>query len=680
MCTKLKKIEIRRVLITGIFILILSNGLFAQSLKKTFNYIEKGEVEKADLETGKFTEEIKKSGVDFTLYGIASCLIAINEGYHNYNPYKSLEMFEITSKINANKSEVNKFLEKYNLSIEKVHELIFQTILKEAKKVNTEESYQKALEVCQECFFKAEVLKLKEDAAYNNAKGDNSILTYEKFISSYPNSQYINEIKILSEKFAFEHAKFNLSLSSLNYYINKYSNNANIYIPIAIHLRDSILDVEESQRKEKAKLKPDILKSAIIASQNNYYKYVGIYGNRYFYSFPMKYYNGNQLFFQSLERDDLSPYVVNDNNELVKLNTCSEYGQETDRGSSFDSRVYITAIGTSNKTERFSFYSPYTLPNINSSYFQQVGYGISSYDQKASIITKTFSLAIEKTQGYSQYVGAKLIPYNIIFKEAPDIKDEDVDILFSTRLSNNDILIILKAKIEYLSGQLNRMFGIDGANKISRTFETAAYFKFIVISEDGSMLKSNRNYLLPMTFIRPIDNGFIIMSVIGKVISLDEKDFGRKSFVYSQTAGKNILVTEGINFDANLELENGIEIFKFNNSADLVKEIVVDKPSDANIGRPYPIYIQHSENYLCLFYLSFDQKIVNDCVYAFKLFDFDLNLKSTYIGEKPDVGGIPIRVLGDGNHGIPADFGYITSKDDIFYISNGGKLYTIPFK
>ena len=69
-----------------------------------------------------------------------------------------------------------------------------------------------------------------------------------------------------------------------------------------------------------------------------------------------------------------------------------------------------------------------------------------------------------------------------------------------------------------------------------------------------------------MTFIRPVDNGFIIMSVIGKVISLDEKDFGRKSLIYSQSAGKNILVTEGINFDANLKLENGIEIFKFNNS------------------------------------------------------------------------------------------------------------------
>ena len=106
----------------------------------------------------------------------------------------------------------------------------------------------------------------------------------------------------------------------------------------------------------------------------------------------------------------------------------------------------------------------------------------------------------------------------------------------------------------------------------------------------------------------------------------------------------------------------------------------MDNPTDDNIGRPYPIYIQHSENYLCLFYLSFDQKIVNDCVYVFKLFDFDLNLKSTYIGERPDVGGIPIRVLGDGNHTIPGDFGYITSKNDIFYISDGTKSYTIPFK
>ncbi len=232
--------ESTRSLIIGLIILILSNGLFAQSLKKTFKYIEDGEIEKANLETGKFTEEIKKSGVDFTLYGIASCLITMNEKYYNYNPYKSLEMFDITSNISADKMEVDKFLEKYNLSIEKVHDMIYQSILKEAKKINTEESYQKALDVCQECFFKAEVTKLKEEAAYSKTKGDNSILTCEKFIHSYPNSQYLNEIKRLSERLAFEYAKINMSLVSLDNYINKYSNSDNTFIPIVIHLRDSI--------------------------------------------------------------------------------------------------------------------------------------------------------------------------------------------------------------------------------------------------------------------------------------------------------------------------------------------------------------------------------------------------------------------------------------------------------
>ena len=126
--------SLTRPLIIGLIILLITNGLLAQSLKKTFKYIEEGEIEKANLEIGKFTEDIKKSGVDFTLYGIASCLINMDEKYDKYDPYKSLEMFDITSKINADKSEADIFLNKYNLSIDKVHDMIFRSILKEAKK------------------------------------------------------------------------------------------------------------------------------------------------------------------------------------------------------------------------------------------------------------------------------------------------------------------------------------------------------------------------------------------------------------------------------------------------------------------------------------------------------------------------------------------------------------------
>jgi uncharacterized protein (TIGR02145 family) len=208
-------------LIIGLILIGANQVLIAQNFKKTYTYIQKGEIEKADLEVKQFTEKITKSDVDFTIYGIARCLIICDEKYQEYDPFKSLEMFEQTEKINADKGEVNKFLSKYDLSIEKVQEMIYQSILKVAKKVNTEESYQKALDVCQECFFKAEVLKLKEEAINNKTRVENAL-------------------KRLSEKSAFEHAKNDMSISSLDFYINKYSNSENIFIPIATHLRDSV--------------------------------------------------------------------------------------------------------------------------------------------------------------------------------------------------------------------------------------------------------------------------------------------------------------------------------------------------------------------------------------------------------------------------------------------------------
>ncbi len=107
MRTNLKTLKLKQYLILAFFILTLNQGLFAQSFKKT-NYIEKGEIEKTNLDISIFTEEIKKSGDEFMLSDRASCLIASNEGYHGYIPCEALEMLEITSKINGNKNEVDK--------------------------------------------------------------------------------------------------------------------------------------------------------------------------------------------------------------------------------------------------------------------------------------------------------------------------------------------------------------------------------------------------------------------------------------------------------------------------------------------------------------------------------------------------------------------------------------------
>lgn len=220
--------------------LLCINGLSAQSLKKTFKYIREGDIANADLEINQFTDKIKKSSEDYTLYGLASCLIVCNEKCTNYDPYKALEMYSLTIEINADKAEVDKFLGKYEFTIDKVHEIIFQSIFIQAQKINTEASYQKALSICHACTYKDEAIKLKETAAYNEAKSIRSVDGYKYFIGSYSKSEHLAEIKNLLYGLAFQNAKSKMSLLSMNNYLKEYSNSENKFETEATHLRDSI--------------------------------------------------------------------------------------------------------------------------------------------------------------------------------------------------------------------------------------------------------------------------------------------------------------------------------------------------------------------------------------------------------------------------------------------------------
>ena len=413
---------------------------------------------------------------------------------------------------------------------------------------------------------------------------------------------------------------------------------------------------------EESRIKTDVLKTTLMYSAS--------YNNK----FPLKYYNGNQFFYRSMNEekeygrsDDVRLRIVNNSGEIIPL----EHGDYRVNYELPYNWSDVYAVGASQKTERFSFYPEYTLSNISSTNIQEIGYGSSSYDSKEHLITKTFVTQVEQKKAYTVYDKTRIIKYDEIFPENPNIGD--VKFIYSSRLSNNDILIIFEANIEFLSGQLNRMFGIEGVGKISRTFATSSYYKFIVVSEDGGKLKSNKNYLLPKTSfetnVAPVEGGFIIVSkYLGNVISLENNDFGRKSSVFSQEAGKNIIVTEGISFSNNVNHKNGIKIFKFNNSAELVNDLVVDNPSDEKINSPSLIELKSSENYLCLRYLSFEQAVVNEPVYVYKLFDFGLNLKSAVVGEKPQMF---------------EDNGFIISKDDVFYLDHEkdkGERVIIPFR
>jgi hypothetical protein len=213
----------------------------AQNLKKVFKYIESNEVNKANLELIQFTDKDKASPEDRELFDLASCLTVCNENCQNYDPYKALEMFEMTSNNEADLTLVNEFLAKYGLSIIKVQETICSSILNQAKKINTEASYQKAIYVSDKCGFKSEVAELLVNAAYNEAKGKNSLEGYYRFVSIYSDSKYIIEIQGIIHELEFYKAKSVLSLKSMNDYIEKYSGSENKFIPVAIHVRDSIV-------------------------------------------------------------------------------------------------------------------------------------------------------------------------------------------------------------------------------------------------------------------------------------------------------------------------------------------------------------------------------------------------------------------------------------------------------
>lgn len=607
--------KVSLIIITGLLVFSI-NPVSGQSLNKTFKYLDKGDILKSNIEIQKFSESNIKTNEELVLYVIANCLLTNNMSYQKYDPYKALDFFDEISEYKADNSEVNKFLSNYKLSIDVVNDMIFQNILSEAKNNNTEVSYQKALEVCKDCFYKDEVIKLKETSAYNEAKVKMSIEGYKYFISNYPSSEYSNEVKSLLEHAAFQDAKSQASVKSTNDYLKEYSRSENLYIPIAEHIRDSIIEHKEREFQARLNAKPTKLKEVLFYEQER----AGDGRRNQYSNFPTKYYDGNQIFFKVRlgQCQDNIPWVINDNLEETKL----EHG-------GCGSTSSITLIGESNRKEEFDYATKYLVPSIGSKIFHDIGTAVSSYNKKKFLMTKTYDIDITSYGASSKFQHANMISYDAIFKETNNASGE---YYYCSRLSNNNILIVIKVNLEYLSNQLNSAFGIDGYRKFSRTISSSDYYKFLVISEDGSKIVSNKNYTFPFKTIKPIDDGFVIFSnKLGNLITLNENDFG-KEIVLKNEFGKDVIVKENLSFSSSNNYKEGVKIFKFDNSANLVKELIIDNPSDDNIKTPIALNLQHSEDYFCVQYYSFNEEIVNQKIVVFKIFDFNLNLiyKYTY--------------------------------------------------
>ena len=404
-------------------------------------------------------------------------------------------------------------------------------------------------------------------------------------------------------------------------------------------------------------------------------------------NFPMKFYNGKQ-FFRNGENNDYYACIydtIGIRRKIYKIEDDNKYYDVPIKlGHGFKRAEEINEIGISGKTEEFSFSSFTYLANINSSNVQEIGFAQSTYKSKWYLTTKSYTIYFEGDKAFLKKIGYKSICFDNLFENQEDIYldyynfnrldyKNKIEFIQSTRLSNNNILIILKTDYKYLSYQLSSMFGIGGMNNISRILTSIPYYKFIVLSEDGSKVIENKNYNIPIKFVRPIDNGFIILSDnLGNVISLNKNDFGKKSVVFSKSAQKNIVVNDNVSISKN-EAEEGIKIFKFDNNANFINEKIIENPNDKDIYRPVPKDIVASENYLCLRYIGFEKSIINVPFECFMLLDFNLNEKSSLIGERIEKDKVTYSMFGLG---AANDRFYIGSEQ--FYFPSNSNYISSP--
>nr|WP_320000141.1 hypothetical protein [uncultured Draconibacterium sp.] len=401
-------------------------------------------------------------------------------------------------------------------------------------------------------------------------------------------------------------------------------------------VRQKKLEEEELQRKKTIQIFQDFEKETM-GRRNN--------------CFPKKYYDGTQFFFKENDENvTVGPFVVV-NNTVKKLNILSSeaFVALGESGSNEEFQIIASGISGGSPDHDIRLYSA-SLPNIKSNLMQTVDLSVSSYDKSLYLTTRTYLI----NDDYANYRNAKNIKLDEIFSETGKnykypirnlyfmYDNVDFSLKNALRLSNNNILLVWENRIDFLSNQMNSAFGIDGYGNISRTFKQAKYYKFLVISEDGSRIIWNKNFLLPESnrftlrdFIISVDGGFILcMSPNeGNLVSLDLADFGVKKTKYSAAAGKNIIVTENINLYNNTSNVEGIKLYKFDNNCNLQLEKTIDEANDKNISLSKLYLIYAFDDQFVINYTSYHANIINKAINVAEFFDFDLNSISKQIIE-----------------------------------------------
>ncbi len=218
---------IKLIYITIFTILISSIDCYAQKPRKIFSYLQENNLNLALEEYAKIKSDKVYDADKKLLFEIANCIFLIDKTYSNYNPIESINHFNriyfdgmIIYAI-EDKDEIIKFLSKYDLTLKKIFTNIHAEIVNEAKKINTIESYDKALEVCT-YNYRHELSQLKEEVAYKKTLQEASITSYKSFIQNYNLSNHKDEIKSLLERKVLDNAKSNQSVDDLNSFLVEY--------------------------------------------------------------------------------------------------------------------------------------------------------------------------------------------------------------------------------------------------------------------------------------------------------------------------------------------------------------------------------------------------------------------------------------------------------------------------
>ena len=199
--------------------LIVFSG-YSQNIKKIYKSIKNNELVEAILESSKTDSKVKFDENENVLFQLSQCLLQSNSNSTVFKPYEAYNLFK---SISINKlDEINDYLNKYELSINKIQDLIYAGVVYEAKKVNTEYSYKKALEICKPCSYENELIDLKTSSAFKEAKNIMSLTSLNKFINKYATSKFADLAVDIRDSLIYENS--NKDYSSLLRFTKEYPN------------------------------------------------------------------------------------------------------------------------------------------------------------------------------------------------------------------------------------------------------------------------------------------------------------------------------------------------------------------------------------------------------------------------------------------------------------------------